>query len=544
MVFLSRPGHQPPAFPASCRGPGAGVTRCRRLGVVVSFALWTGASTLPAAADVLEDIGYRRLIAEAPGLSDGAGVAVMLIEAFQNDQPDAYFPDTTRSDLAHVEFSDGTGDYFTDNLTKEVIGEPSSHATSQAVVIASTNGQSMTPGVSSMTCFAADHWINRRLINGGRPNVNPARGGAPLANHSWVGTFASDADTLNVLRRIDWLIDVDDQLHVMASRNATDEVGSHAFNTLHVRETGRTSAIASRAFDDVYVAGRALVDLTVPEPNPSRATSRATSAAVLLRATASGGTMQPETLRAILMAGAERQVENSNGSAIEDYRGNLEHRSANGLDFRFGAGQLNVFNAHRIVSGGAAIAEEDGGGAIPSAGFAYDADFGGVGGSNRIATYRFQTDAVPAQFAATLAWNLFVADAAGRFDPAPVLVDLSLSLWVLDGEDETLVAASDSPVDNTETLWTELAPNRDYLLKVRTNVPTDFARPYALAWRIGPPEVLNARVPAVPGCAVAATVIVCGGIGAGTLRRRGTAAHERTDARRRRPTRGNCTRGR
>lgn len=478
---------------------------------------------MDASAGVLEDIGYLRLAREVPGLGDGSGVAVTQVEAFQKDAPGAYCPDTTRSDLAHVEFLDGTGDYFDDNVSKQVVGAPSGHATSQAVVMASTNGESMTPGVEGLTCFEAEDWIERQLINDGRVLLNPVRGGAPLANHSWVGTLSPDADTLNVLRRIDWLIDVDDQLHVMASRTADDEVGSHAFNTLHVRHTGRTAPIASRALDELYVAGRALIDVTVPAPNPSRATSRATSAAALLRASAAPEVPAPETLRAILMAGADRQVQNSDGSAIADYREDPEHRSDNGLDLRFGAGQLNVFNAYRILSAGATDSAEDGAGEIPPLGFDHDAEFGGAGGSNRRATYRFRTGGEPARLSATLAWNLFVADTAGFFDPAPSLVALALALWTVDGNNETLVVASDSPADNTETLWIELEPHREYVLTVRTSEPTPFSRPYALAWRIDASVVPNAQVPAVPGYSTLAAVLGCAGVGAGRLHRLGGA---------------------
>jgi hypothetical protein len=92
-----------------------------------------------------------------------------------------------------------------------------------------------------------------------------------------------------------------------------------------------------------------------------------------------------------------------------------------------------------------------------------------------------------------------------------------LSLWILDEAGETLVAESDSPIDKTENLWVTLQPDRDYLLKVRTNAATDFNRPYALAWRIEPSNTSNAQVPALPVTAALAAGFACAGIGAGRI---------------------------
>ena len=83
-----------------------------------------------------------------------------------------------------------------------------------------------------------------------------------------------------------------------------------------------------------------------------------------------------EVIKASLMAGASRHTDNTTDSNIADYRDTPDHQSANGLDTRYGAGQLNILESHRILAGGEQNSQEDGGG-INNAGFDYDAAFGG-----------------------------------------------------------------------------------------------------------------------------------------------------------------------
>lgn len=453
----------------------------------------------PAPADVLEDIGYDRLVEKVPGLGHGASVAIAQIEAIPSGQPGAYFPDTTRADFAHIDFLDGTGGYFSDNVTKTIVGVPSGHATSQAVIIASDSAASMTPGIARLTGFEAIDWIDGTLIDGGRILLNPVRDVAPVNNHSWVGTFALTSDNVEVLERIDWLVDVDDQVHVMATRAGADLIGSNALNVLHVRHTASTSVVTSEALSGPYVAGRSIVDITVPESSPSRATSRATSAVALLVDSADPGLPAPEVVRAVLMAGAVRKAANSDGSVIDDWRETTAHRAGNGLDFRFGAGQLYLPHAFAIVAGGPVDSAEDGGVDVPAAGYDYDEAFGGPDGSNRVGSYRFSTGPGVHRLAATLAWNAFVADGVGTFDPAPRLADLDLALFDTTDGGQSLVAGSFSDIDSTENLWTALDPDRRYLLRVSVDETLSNPRPYALAWRIE--STPSAALPGLPPAA-------------------------------------------
>ena len=55
-----------------------------------------------------------------------------------------------------------------------------------------------------------------------------------------------------------------------------------------------------------------------------------------------------EVVKAALMAGADRRTANGRGAEITDYTVD----TSNGLDSRFGAGQVNIYNSYHILTGG------------------------------------------------------------------------------------------------------------------------------------------------------------------------------------------------
>ena len=62
------------------------------------------------------------------------------------------------------------------------------------------------------------------------------------------------------------------------------------------------------------------------------------------------------------MAGADRVTHNTapNPTNVALYRGTVGNQTANGLDRRYGAGQLNVRNSYWIIAGGEQNSTEDG----------------------------------------------------------------------------------------------------------------------------------------------------------------------------------------
>ena len=118
-----------------------------------------------------------------------------------------------------------------------------------------------------------------------------------------------------------------------------------------------------------------------------------------------------ETLKAALMAGADRETANTLAvTDISDY-GAAGFETANGLDSRYGAGQLNIRNSYRILTGSEQNSAEDGGpngGLITARGFDYDALFGGASGSNASASYFFTAEN-DQLLRAALVWNVDIA---------------------------------------------------------------------------------------------------------------------------------------
>jgi hypothetical protein len=181
-----------------------------------------------------------------------------------------------------------------------------------------------------------------------------------------------------------------------------------------------------------------------------------------------------EVIKAIMMAGAIRygRYTSYDGSLqyLPTYREHSSWEDTNGLDKRTGAGQVNIRNSYYIIAAGEQNSSEDGGGqgAIPGSGgsqqgFDYDPHFGGLNSTNNAATYVLPTSATPRLLTASLVWNITVVGDTqqnpGVFDGATSMNDLKLS--VIDTTTTpTVVASSDSAIENTENIWFVLQANR------------------------------------------------------------------------------------
>jgi hypothetical protein len=184
------------------------------------------------------------------------------------------------------------------------------------------------------------------------------------------------------------------------------------------------------------------------------------------------------------MAGADRITHNTTSANLSGYRGAPANRTANGLDRRYGAGQLDIRNSYRILAAGEQASTEDGNpaSAVPALGFDFDPHFGGAAGSNATATYPLAVQATPSVLSATLAWSLDVAGGgAGDFDPAATLSNLDLQLVDLDNG-QAVVASSASTADNSETLWLVVPANAHYALRVVRTGSVDWH--FAIAWQL------------------------------------------------------------
>lgn len=474
------------------------------LALVLSFVV--SAPGFATISDVKEDIGFNDLsVVLAGGLPDGAGVAVMQIEAGTN-----FFPDTSNSDMLGKTIVD---------LSSTPSPGISGHATNVGVRFYGLTS-SIAPGVTDVSVYNANAFLSEYLRFNAVPNSAPLASSSRTANHSWVGGNFVDNNnnpvptaTSNALRRLEWLIEEDEFIHIAAPDNNTATIRpffTTAYNVITVGRTDGSHAKTVTALDSLYVANRAAVHAVVPwdglgsGPTTSNAAPFGAATATLLVEAAhnnpgwsSGSTSnragatiynaeRSETVKAAIMAGASRFTVNTQaGSDISDYRIDAANQTDNGLDWRYGAGQLDINDSYAILAAGEKPSNQDGGsGSRGFTGFDYDPAFGGSSWSNSVAEYDLGTAAPNQFFAASLVWNLEVTGPAGfsAFNSNATLRDMQLYLIDTTGGANTTVASSTSLVDNTQNIYVELVAGRDYRLRVERS-GGNFNWDYALAWR-------------------------------------------------------------
>lgn len=447
-----------------------------------------------ASASHLDDTGFTRLQAElGAAMPTGAGVNVTQVEAPEGhvDGAPVYAPDPADGQLAGktITFPDGNP-----------AGTYSGHATAVAQYF--YGSASAAPGIAAIGAYEVNAWLTGLQTN----RVSPTS--SRIANHSWVGDAYNPATGQDgnpiLLRYVDRLVYQQQYIQVVGTSNSSgvdEPLLSNGYNVIAVGKTNGDHDQGTMSFtgDSVYVTGRTKPDLVAPADYTSAAAPMVAAAAALLVETGHGGGLglshgsvtigggvgtvynaeRSETIKAALMAGADRTTANTGVSAdITDY-GAAGHLTANGLDDRYGAGQLNVYDSYWIIAAG----EQESGGTVGGRGFDYNGSFGGLGGSARQAAYGFtaQGDEV---LTASLVWNLGVANNGNL---TTTLHHLGLSLFDL--STGTTVADSSSFLDNTQNLWIRLFDNHQYEMRVTALDAADFSWGYALAWNITPAPV-------------------------------------------------------
>ena len=451
-------------------------------------------------ADYKDDIGYTKLATELGiNLPDGSGVLVSQTEADTDGvagPPYNYFPDTTDSQFLGKTIVDVT------NLSNQ----PSSHATGAGRLFYGTN--SIASGITNIYVYEVNNWFQAGYLRFGystKPLSSPGR----IGSHSWVGNTGNLTYDSDILKRLDWVIETDEFIQFVGTKNSTtlnSNLLSAAYNAIAVGKTNGSHSTGSAQIDSTYVSGRTRTEIVAPFSGTSSSTPTvAATAAILIEmgntnpglsagstSNRNGDTIynaeRSETIRASLLAGADRLTKNINTpDDISDYRVAPANQSANGLDARFGAGQVNVYNSYHIIAAGEQNSNEDDGsgtGNIGVYGFDYDPSFGGSSGSNNIASYYFSTGADPKILSSSLAWNIKIAGGNRNFDGTATFYDLDLLLYDVTGS-QTLVMSSTSQIDNSENIWTSLQAGRSYLLQVIPKAgQSNFQWDYALAWQI------------------------------------------------------------
>jgi len=462
--------------------------------LLVSSLLWL--YIVPAYA-YKDDIGYTRLMTElGVNLATGGGVLVSQTEADADGvagPPYQYFPD-----LSNTQFS---GKIITN--VSNINDTPSGHATMVGTLFYGNNA--MAHGITNIDVYETNSWLQGDFLMFGS-GLLPLASTNRVGNHSWVGSTGIPSYDSEILRRLDWVVENDDFVQFVGGNNSTglnNNLLSGAFNITAVGKTNGLHSTGTRAIDSSYVTGRSRPEIVAPLDSTSAATPVVASTAAILidlahnntalsngsSTSRSGNTIyhaeNSETIKASLLAGANRFTRNTNTTAnITDYRADTANQSPNGLDRRFGAGQINIYNSYHIIAAGEQNSQQDGGtGNISANGFDYDPSFGGASGSNITASYYFSSGASSEIFYASLAWNIDIASGNRFFDGTATLHDLDLMLYDVTGS-QTLVTSSSSNIDNSENLWVTLPAGRNYMLQVVAKAgQSSFNWDYALAWR-------------------------------------------------------------
>jgi hypothetical protein len=449
---------------------------------------------VPCQGATPDSIGYTRLLdelgAEAP---TGAGIHVAIVEADVSPTGISYIPNPVDpqfqnpNKLFHYE---------------STIADISAHATN--VGWRYFGNSSIAPGIVDVDVYFADTWTTEDYLHNGTRDL-PEQTAARVFNHSWI----DHTITSEFLARIDYTVETYGAIHVVGVNNAGN-VGpagglASAYNVISVgrtdggHEIGSVPTSGPSALNAFYKTGaRVKPDLVAPEPFTSYSTPFVSAAASLLLeaavthpelslpplgAVASAGSSglphaeRPETIKAILMAGADRL-------AIPGYRSG-DYASGNGLDVRFGAGELDIYQSYHILAAGERNSRETGG------------DYLDAAGPESTNTYQFTTGSLAESLSAAVVWNLDVSINGRQISAALPNFDVSLTKLGAAGNEE-VVWLSDDLTENTENIWLPtLDPNSFYELAVfQSGSAASISAPWgvAVAWNRQPAELMPGDV--------------------------------------------------
>ncbi len=500
-------------------GLRAGIACRRSLGVFV-FVAFILFSPNSAQATYKDLIGFPELQSQlGAGIPTGAGIAVQHIEAQAGGaQAGNYIPDAGSPEFSGKTFTNVT---LNGGVTQGSAGI-SNHASGVGLNFYGNNF-SIAPGINTIDNFEAIHWLGFQInvaslsahpsgflntLSASAPDTTSTR----IANHSWVGDLSPATVNGEVLRRLDFVVEQDDFLNVVGIQNgfANSDSGllKTAFNDISVGLTNGNHLTGTLAVDSTYTSGRIAPTLVTPGFTSSNVATQTSSAvpmvsaasALLLEtgqnASLSNGTITnrtrtinhaetSEVIKAVLMAGADRAVDNVRGADLTTYAID----ASNNLDNDFGAGQLNVFHSYNILAAGEHDSDQDRGSSVDIApkGWDYDTNFGGGGATNDRGSYFFTAANSGDTLHATLAWNLDVAGFTGGAANT-TLHDLNLVLFDVTGNQvvSALGASSLSTTENTENIFFDgLISGNRYEIRVETAAgPAPFDWDYGLAWRI------------------------------------------------------------
>lgn len=430
----------------------------RTLAVLVGGTVW-------AAADYRETVGWERLREElGQEMPTGAGISVSLIES---NAGGVYQPDTGNFDFAGKEFSIQSG---------------GSGVSAHATVVAQRffgNFLSMSGGIDEIDVYESTDWLLAGFLRTNEVEL-PEREDRRIQNHSWAGSFTNQELNVEASRRLDYVIERDGFLAVVALRNGKGEVPgllAHAYNALIVGRPDGNHSAGGTWFEE---AGRTRPDLVAPGgffTSYAAPVVSSTAALLLEKADQSPGYARARrdsrVMRAILMAGASKE-RFANWSRQDDRP----------LDDVFGAGEVSVYKSYRILAGGEHRAEGEG--SLPASGWSCGNILSGESGE-----YSFAWDSVVETFTAHLSWNRQFSEGSegtGFAEVEKFVPRLELRLFRKEAGTEIEIQASLDAVNNQQHIFVEGLAAGDYVLRVERIGEELGPVGFALAWDAGQAE--------------------------------------------------------
>lgn len=406
------------------------------------------------------DIDWTKLFSEVGGLlENGAGLAVAMAEAPINANFD-FMPDSTWVEFIGKSITNGSNGNNT----------PSGHATVMAQTFFG-NSVSIAPGVTNITVYEANDWVNNRLgfASGADPVAQPFR----VHNNSWIGTGLTSAQTTNISRRVDFVATQNQMTIVGGTNNGAanplPDILAHSYNAIIVGMTNGAHAAGSTT---TYGNPRIRPDIVAPIGSTSEATAIVSSAATLLHHKAGGGLAgRIDTMRAVILAGATKQEFPT-----------WDRTTTRPMDERYGAGELNVYNSYRIIEGGQfAGSVSEPGSSVGLRGWDYRPSI--TAGSQQYYDFTVANGFQLNELSIALTWNMQITDTNASplvFAPSELLGNLNLDFYDSTGVFlGNLLDSSLATGGNVEHLYfSSLAAGR-YTLRVTS----DTTRDYAIAWR-------------------------------------------------------------
>jgi len=417
------------------------------------LAAWPG----QAHADWRDDSGYTALQAElGAALPDGTGIPIMLSEAsLSATESVPYLPQaTTGSDP----FS-GAGAFLGKTITPHSGPSGVSNHARDVLELFCGTGVGMAPGVTEVHSWLADDFALSLYFG----NPPPVFAGS-VQNHSWAGSFGVAAADIEVLRKLDFTIARDGVTVTTPLNNGTASLAALLGNAYHSIAVGVRSGDHPHSQSTVDGLGRMKPDLVVLQGYTSGAGPCVAGAATLLLDAirpAYPDADDPRVIKAILIAGASK----------DRLLGWQRTASTKPYDTNFGAGELNVLNAYRIL---AATRQ-------PASDFMERSPRGWDSGTSSTSAPQRYFFTVPAgrwanTFSAAITWHRQFSN--GVTDAT--LADLNLRLVNASGfVIGSTVDQSVSSIDNVEHLFLRNLPAGQYALEVTADAAGEV---FGLAW--------------------------------------------------------------